>query len=119
MTSEIITKTRRPRVAVGVNSGLASKMVLNFPKMDETRRSDKKEKRERESASRLDRCGCCSPSFVPPPDLAQVCLYLKVFGGRQSSAALTKPPGYLGLESASFVPSSSVTTRCGPGVAIG
>ena len=35
------SKTQSCRL--GVNSGLASKMVLNFPKTDETRRGDRRE----------------------------------------------------------------------------
>lgn len=67
----------------------------------------------------FDRRGRCSSSFVPPPDLAQVRLYLIVFGGRQSNPTLPKSTGYLGLESTSLVPLSPVTTCCGTRVAVG
>jgi hypothetical protein len=111
--------SRTQNCRLGGNSGLASETVLNFPKMDETRPGDKKENERPKSVSHLDRCGCCSSSFVPPPDLTQVCLYLKVSGGRQSTTALPKPTSYLGLESTSLVSLSSVTTRCGTRGAIG
>lgn len=74
--------SRTQNCGLGGNSGLARKTVLNFPKMDETRPSDKRENGRPESVSHFDRRGCCSSSFVPPPDLAQVFVYFIIFGGR-------------------------------------
>lgn len=69
--------------------------------------------------SYFDRCGCRSSSFVTPPDLAQVRIYLKVFGGSQTTTALSEPSGNLSLKPASLVSPPSVTTGRSSRIAIG
>lgn len=103
---------------LGDNSGLASKTVLNFPKMDETRLGWEG-KRVTKSVLHFDCCGCRPSSFVASPDLAKVRIYLEVFGRTEATTALTQPTNYLSLEPASFVSSSSIATSCDPRVAIG
>ena len=47
--------SRTQNYTLGANSGLASKTVLNFPKMDEARPGDKKENERQKSVSNFDR----------------------------------------------------------------
>ena len=93
--------------------------MLNFPKTDETHTGEKGEKRGTKSASDFERCGCRPPSFVAPPDLTQVRIYLIVFGRTQTTATLPKPTRDLGLEPAPLVSSSSVTACRGARVTVG